>query len=226
MLKAFVIVICVLLIGLFFGTRVYDKQGDKDAAFDKQKYSLTNPKSIWVIVNKQQPIMPSNFEPDDLVSIADNQLIRNVAITDLNHMTEALKRNKTVVTQISGYRSYLAQQKVYNSIVNGFGEAIADTESAKAGYSEHQTGLAIDFGSDICNLKDCFSETLAGKWLNANSFKYGFVLRYPENKTDITGYKSEPWHYRYVGKELAAQLKASGKTLEEYFGIAGGVNYR
>lgn len=118
---------------------------------------------------------------------------------------------------ISGFRSYTSQSTIYNNYVSKDGREKADTYSARAGHSEHQTGLAIDINS----LYTSFENTEEGKWLKENSYKYGFILRYPKGKEEITGYMYEPWHYRYVGTKLATKLYNNGSwlTIEEYFGI-------
>ncbi len=117
----------------------------------------------------------------------------------------------------SGYRSYNTQVSTYNYFVNRDGQAAADTYSARAGHSEHQTGLAFDLNS----ISDDFTSTPEGKWVQDNCYRYGLILRYPKGKDDITGYKHESWHLRYVGEELANKLYNNGDwiTLEEYFGI-------
>ncbi len=117
----------------------------------------------------------------------------------------------------SGYRSYSCQKDLYNNYVARDGKAAADTYSARAGHSEHQTGLCFDLNS----VTDAFANTAEGKWVHDNCWKYGLILRYPKGKDDITGYKYESWHLRYVGKELAEKLYNNGDwiTMEEYFGL-------
>lgn len=115
----------------------------------------------------------------------------------------------------SGYRSYSYQSQLYNSYVSRDGKEKADTYSARPGHSEHQTGLAMD----INNASDSFIGTPEAKWIADNCWKYGFILRYPQNKQDITGYKYEPWHVRYLGKDLAKEVNDSGLTLEEFLCI-------
>lgn len=115
----------------------------------------------------------------------------------------------------SGYRSYDYQDQLYNRYVANSGKDEADRFSARAGHSEHQTGLALDLNS----IDDSFKDTAEGKWVAENCYKYGFIIRYPEGKESITGYKYEPWHLRYLGKETAAAVFESGLTLEEYLGI-------
>lgn len=117
----------------------------------------------------------------------------------------------------SGYRSYYDQKYIYNNYVSIDGQIAADTYSARAGHSEHQTGLAFDLNS----IDDSFTNTPEGKWVHDNCHKYGLIIRYPQGKDNITGYMYESWHLRYVGTELASNLYNNGNwiTLEEYFGI-------
>ncbi len=117
----------------------------------------------------------------------------------------------------SGYRSYYTQKTLYNNYVARDGVANADTYSARAGHSEHQTGLAFDLNT----IDESFANTKEGKWVSDNCYKYGLILRYPKGKDNITGYMYESWHLRYVGVELATKLYNNGNwiTLEEYYGI-------
>ncbi|OYW83930.1 hypothetical protein B7Z17_04880, partial [Candidatus Saccharibacteria bacterium 32-49-10] len=117
----------------------------------------------------------------------------------------------------SGFRSYELQNFYYTNYAASAGQQEADKYSAKPGNSEHQTGLAFDISlsSRQCYLETCFGDTEDAKWLEANSTSYGFILRYPNNKVDATGYQYEPWHFRYVGVELAAALKQSNLSLDE-----------
>lgn len=115
----------------------------------------------------------------------------------------------------SGYRSYDYQSGLYQRYVNRSGKAEADRYSARPGHSEHQTGLAFDLNS----IDDSFADTAEGKWVAEHCHEYGFIIRYPKGKEDITGYIYEPWHIRYLGKETAEKVHNSGLTLEEYLGI-------
>lgn len=123
----------------------------------------------------------------------------------------------------SGFRSFNIQTSIYNNYVYKNGKTEADTYSARAGHSEHQTGLAFD----VNDINQAFADTKEGKWLDENSYKYGFILRYPKGKNNETGYIYEPWHFRYVGEELAKILYNDGEwiTLEDYFGITSEYNY-
>lgn len=118
----------------------------------------------------------------------------------------------------SGYRSYAKQNDLYHDYVLKDGVEKADTYSARAGHSEHQSGLAFD----VNQINDTFHDTKEAIWLSQNCYKYGFILRYPKGKTKETGYKYESWHFRYVGVDLATKLYNGGDwlTLEEYFGIS------
>lgn len=132
----------------------------------------------------------------------------------------------------SGFRSYDTQQNIYNRYVRERGKASADTFSARPGHSEHQTGLAFDVCESSGKYKNAcinsnFDSTEEAKWLSENAYKYGFILRYPNGKTNETGYKYESWHLRYVGVDLATKLYNGGNwiTLENYFGITSQYNY-
>ena len=118
----------------------------------------------------------------------------------------------------SGFRSYDTQKTLYQNYANRDGYAAADRYSARAGYSEHQTGLAYDLTDRSGNLLE---DKTATDWLNNNAYKYGFVVRYQPGKESVTGYMPEAWHIRYIGKE-AKEVYESGKSLEEYFGFDGG----
>lgn len=181
----------------------------------KNYYGVTYVDGV-VIANKTYSL-PSNFAPNNLVTI--NGYIKIVdyvkdAFTSLVSDAKALGLN---IYASSGYRSYNDQKYIYNSYVARDGVANADTYSARAGYSEHQTGLAID----VNTVDMTFDGTAESNWLRDNCYKYGFVLRYLKGKENITGYMYEPWHIRYMGKDMANKLYNNGSwiTLEEYYGI-------
>lgn len=115
----------------------------------------------------------------------------------------------------SGYRSYDYQSQIYQNYCNLYGQAEADTFSARPGHSEHQTGLAFDLNT----IDDSFADTAEYPWVCEHAHEYGFIIRYPEGKESITGYQFEPWHLRYLGTEVAEKVYESGLTLEEYLGI-------
>jgi len=183
--------------------------------------------ALDVVCNKVRHL-PSDYAPTDLVKITDfptvlanpevNQ-IREVAYDSLVELVEACKEELGIqLYGRSGYRSYNTQVALYNGYVANHGKDAADKFSAKPGASEHQTGLAIDVTSKNMNfqLDTNFIDFEEGKWLADNAYKYGFIIRFLDGKEDITGYIYEPWHIRYLGKELAKEVYDSGLTLEEY----------
>lgn len=195
-------------------------------SFNKLQYSTTNPASPWVVVNKKHQLNPKDYAPNDLLSVGSGQFMRAEAARALDRMLGDARTAGYTVTPASGYRSYSTQTSVYNNEVKMYGQAVADSESARPGYSEHQTGWAMDLASGGCSITDCFGNTPGGKWITANAYKYGFILRYTSDKVSITGYRAESWHFRYVGPGLATELHKNGiKTLEEFFGISGGTTY-
>ncbi|HSI68185.1 MAG TPA: D-alanyl-D-alanine carboxypeptidase family protein [Planococcus sp. (in: firmicutes)] len=165
-----------------------------------------------LVVNKVYAL-PSTYNPG----------INSLAQKGVNAMVAAAKSEGVYLSVISSYRSYSYQATLYNNYVKRDGQAAADRYSARPGHSEHQTGLAFDFGgtNQAYWLKSSFEDTKEGKWLAVNAHKFGFILRYPKGKESITGYMFEPWHFRYVGSGESSKIKASGKTLEEYLGVRG-----
>jgi D-alanyl-D-alanine carboxypeptidase len=210
---------------------------DAQDQFDKTAYSLTDPTSPWVVVNKQHPLQPIAFTPNlvtPTVAVkpgrSPNEMkMSPTMFSDLNELFAAAAAAGHPLRIDSAYRSYQYQIRVYNSIVASSGQSSADEQSARPGYSEHQTGLAVDVvGADgKCSLNPCFASTPAGQWLAAKAFAYGFIVRYTADKIGVTGYEYEPWHLRYVGKPLAAELHRTGiETLEEFFSVTGGSTYK
>jgi len=199
----------------------------QQVGFNKAAFSTTDPTSPWVVVNKQHPLAPVNYAPIDLQPVGAAQYMRAEAAAALTQMLGDAKTAGYIVTPASGYRSYTTQVSVYNSEVKSFGQAVADSESARPGFSEHQTGWAMDLASGGCSITDCFGSTPGGQWVTANAYKYGFILRYRATDVTITGYRAESWHFRYVGKELAGEMhKENVTTLEKFFNISGGSIYK
>ncbi len=188
---------------------------------------VENPENIDVIVNKKRHL-PENYVPKDLVPLTDvptvlsnpevNQL-RKVAYEALKDLFTAAKEEGYELHARSGYRSYYTQASLYASYVENYGKDAADKYSAKPGQSEHQTGLSMDITCEAVNFKldTTFGDTEEGKWVAENAHRYGFIIRYPKGKEEITGYAYEPWHIRYLGVDLAEKVYESGLTLEEYF---------
>ncbi len=164
-----------------------------------------------LVASKQYPL-PSNFAP------GENKDARE-AFDELNAaaLLEGFKFDA-----FSTYRSYDRQVELYEAYVKRDGKKAADTYSARPGYSEHQTGLAFDIGevgNTAAYADNKFANTPAGKWIAKNAHKYGFIMRYPKGKDDVTGYMYESWHFRYVGKKIATEIYKNDGTLEEYLGI-------
>ncbi|MEW4371248.1 M15 family metallopeptidase [Paenibacillus kandeliae] len=191
------------------------------------KMVVTNPESLTVIVNKNRSL-PDGYVPPDLVvpdvafsydGVLEKSHMRKKAAEALEQLFAAAKKEGLDLRAVSGYRSYKRQVSIYNNNVATKGKEYTDRVSAKPGTSEHQTGLAIDVsGPGIgYGLEQSFGSTAEGKWLKKNAPDYGFVIRYTENGESKTGYTWEPWHIRYIGKDLAEDVTAKGLTLEEYF---------
>jgi D-alanyl-D-alanine carboxypeptidase len=193
----------------------------------------TDPNNLSVIVNKLRPLSPADYAPADVVEVpvpfANQPFLRKEAADATVAMFAAFEAQTGLKMQAqSAYRSYQTQVSVYAGWVASKGQAGADLTSARPGFSEHQTGLAIDVSAlpAVCTLQRCFADTPQGQWLAANAVDYGFVLRYPDGGTPVTGYEFEPWHYRYVGVDTATAYRASGATtLEQYFGLPAAPTY-
>ena len=206
---------------------------EPEPTYDATVFSLDDPMSIWVIADKLRPIDPADFEPTDLVAVnapyRSDPRLRATAAASYEVMFRAAEADGINLVLISAYRSYATQVSVYNGWVARLGLEAADLQSARPGHSEHQTGLSADIAAKngACTINECFGQTPEGQWLTANAWKFGWVLRYPEGLTNITGYKYEPWHWRYVGKGLAAHLHetAPNVTLEEFFGLPPAPDY-
>jgi len=200
-----------------------------EQSFNKNLHRLDEASSLWVIVNKGR-VLPAVYVPSELVvpkiplktSAASAEMhVRADTAVALETMAAAAAKSGITLKLASGYRSYALQQSVYAGYVSRYGTAQADTFSARPGHSEHQTGLAADLEpvSRQCEVEICFKDTAEGKWLAANCYKYGFIIRYQANEESETGYQFEPWHVRYVGASLAAEIKKTGQALEEFFGL-------
>ncbi|UQZ37477.1 peptidase M15 [Paenibacillus sp. PK3_47] len=189
--------------------------------------TAAEPDSLTVMVNKQYKL-PDNYKPSDLVypdvrfifsEKIEKRMMRRTAATALEEMFAGAEKDGIYLAGVSAYRSEKTQTVLFNNYVARDGEEKARTYSAVPGHSEHQTGLSIDIsGSEgKCAAESCFGGTKEADWLAAHAAEYGFIIRYPEGKEAITGYMYEPWHVRYVGKEIAADIAARGITLEEYY---------
>lgn len=175
-----------------------------------------------ILVNKDNPL-PRAHIPNDLVDsksrYKDNVLVDRKTKEAFDKLITTAKKYGYDIDIMSAYRDYDYQEKIYNKLVDKKGFSYAITRIAKPGTSEHQTGLAIDFciyKNGKCYIENELEKYPETKWIHQNAHKYGFILRYPEGKEDITKYSYEPWHLRYVGN-IASEIYNKNITLEEYF---------
>lgn len=177
-----------------------------------------------ILVNKFYRL-DETFIPEDLVSISNkyawgetgSKKIRQIAYDAFLDMWNAANESGYYLMINSAYRSFADQKSVYDDFKENRGEKYADSIAARPGSSEHETGLAMDIFSKYNSNKNTFKDTEEAKWLKDNSYKYGFILRYPEDKVDITGYSYESWHFRYIGIEAATYCYQNDITYEEYY---------
>ncbi|HYK95420.1 MAG TPA: D-alanyl-D-alanine carboxypeptidase family protein [Candidatus Dormibacteraeota bacterium] len=167
--------------------------------------------------------VPKGYVPPDLVPVSEagltgNSQVRAIVIDDLRAMRRAASAAGAAFGIESAYRSYGDQQQVFDAWVRQFGAHQTLLTPARPGHSEHQLGVAIDFRSDAGGSPPAgaFGSTAAGKWMAAHAWEYGFVMSYPKAEAATTCYGSEPWHFRYVGRGRAADIRASGLTLRAY----------
>ena len=180
---------------------------------------------LLVLVNKYHGVLPT-YEPKGMVQLPsgmgtwDDLSLKKKAYKAYLKMYEAAKEEGFDLKVCSAYRSYDGQQQLFTSALANYSEEYAHMYSAYPGRSEHHTGLAVDITSASMDwgLRQDFADYPDGKWLYEHCQDYGFILRYPEGKEDITGYMYEPWHFRYVGKKVAKEIMKKGITLEEYLG--------
>ncbi|MCL2320547.1 MAG: D-alanyl-D-alanine carboxypeptidase family protein [Oscillospiraceae bacterium] len=214
------------------GILIDEKKINEKITSTKQKFQIVTPSkdpySIYVLVNKDYKL-DKTFTPKNLVkpevqfavTCSDSEnLLTQVAATALKDMFSAAKLQNCDLYMLSGYRSYETQGTIYSA---------DDSYTNQPGASEHQTGLAVDIvndevsngimGNNLASFVDTFKNSKEGQWLLNNSYKYGFVLRYPEETSNLTGISFEPWHFRYVGIDLAKELHELNETIEDYSGF-------
>jgi len=194
---------------------------NEDPSFILDLFSIlqTDP-YLWVLVDKQHSLS-ADYEPDDLVELKNGGsyrvnrnglFVRSAAAESLEKMAAEARKEGLTLTASSAYRSYEYQTEVYARNVREMGQEEADRESARPGHSQHQLGLVIDFGS----ITDAFASTAEGRWLTANASRFGWSLSYPQGYEELTGYRWECWHYRYVGTELADFIDAYFEGIQQY----------
>ena len=225
-----IIVLLALIIGgilVFKNIKIDDvvkektnKTTEKDKTKEdenKEEFEIEQIDGIYyidgVLIANKTYSLPSDYNPGGLLEEFTSNFTK---------MQRAASSEGISLNIISGFRSYETQETLYNRYAARDGKELADTYSARPGHSEHQTGLAADINS----VDQSFEDTEEGIWLNNNCYKYGFIIRYPKGKEDITGYIFEPWHIRYVGVSLATTLYNDGDwiTLEEYYNITSSYN--
>lgn len=212
-----------------------DPKGDLSDSNDQtqnnqnEKQLVSKADDILIVVNKVR-YLAKEYKPSDLVvpNISfsfdgdhEKKHMRREAANAIEELFKQAKEEGAILYAVSGYRSYATQERIFKNKVSSVGEDAANLLVARPGESEHQTGLAMDVTSNSAQLSlaESFGNTAEGKWVKDNAHRFGFIIRYLENKTEITGYSYEPWHIRYVGKGLAEKLYNEGITLEEYFDL-------
>ncbi len=191
---------------------------------DKPYYTntkkATNLNETTLLVNKYyyltEDYIPENLEEISLSYARSGMQLVHEAKEAFETLSEEAKKEGMNIIAMSSYRSYEYQVDLYNRYVETDGKEAADTYSARAGYSEHQTGLAVDVYNKELPYTS-FEQTEEFTWMQENAYKYGFILRFPKDKVNITGYQYESWHYRYVGEEVAEYIHKNNLTLEEYY---------
>ena len=178
---------------------------------------------ITKLVNKENALN-SDYEPNDLVKVnvestKDNIYMSEIAAENLENMFKAAKEEGINLYIVSGYRSSSYQNNLYYRSLKRRGREYTEKYVAQASHSEHQTGLAADISSKSIGYKliSAFEHTEEGRWLDKNAYKYGFILRYKKDRIEDTGYGFEPWHFRYVGKEIAKYIYENDLILEDLY---------
>jgi zinc D-Ala-D-Ala carboxypeptidase len=191
---------------------------------------LDDPARIWTVVNKTRPYVPADYQPANVMlpeglRSLEGETLRADAATALSSLAQAsIAEGAGEIAMESGYRSYARQQQNFGS-----GGAEVEASIARPGYSEHQSGLAADVVACTgrgCSTMDDLAATPQGDWITANAWRFGWIVRYEQGQTPITGYIPEPWHLRYIGADLAAAYHDGGwRTLEEFFGLPAAPDY-
>lgn len=176
--------------------------------------------TFYTLVNKYN-YLRDDFVPNNLVEMTTPYSKEGIYLVEeardnFYKLVDKAKEEGLTIRAISAYRGYTYQKRLYDKYVEADGVNKADTYSARPGFSDHQAGLAIDVDNTISSFEN-FTNTKEYQWMLDNSYKYGFILRYPSGKESITTYQFESWHYRYVGLKLAKKIKASNLTFDEYF---------
>lgn len=197
---------------------------DVNIGLDNDYYTnvkeASNLNTTYILVNKYNSLS-EDFVPNNLKSLDSKYSISGMKMVDVakdafEEMSKTALKDKLHIIAMSTYRSYDYQVNLYNKYAKKDGVDAANTYSAKAGFSEHQTGLAVDVYNGSVNYTS-FEKTKEFTWMQENAHKFGFIMRYPKDKEKETGYKYEAWHYRYVGKEIAEYIHDKNITYDEYY---------
>ncbi|GGL92028.1 M15 family metallopeptidase [Glutamicibacter protophormiae] len=184
---------------------------------------LTSASSLLALINPSTKLSPEDYTPKDLVTVSGTSFqLRKQAADAVQDLVADARAAGHSIKALSAFRSYQRQATLFNQYQAQYGTDYAERISARPGTSEHQLGLAADLGytNSRAELKEAFGQTPAGQWIAEHAVDYGLIVRYPVGKEEITGYKYEPWHVRYIGKEQAKAMQDSGaETYEEYFGM-------
>ena len=201
------------------GTSYEDEEG---------RLIVKNTDDILVLVNKRRNL-PADYKPDDLVipnvrfsfkEKLEKRYLRQEAAEALEELFAEAEKEGIILFAVSGYRSFNTQKILFDNKVSKVGFEEANLLVAYPGQSEHQTGLAMDVSCQSVGftLEEDFGQTVEGIWLKDNAHRFGYIIRYEKDTTDITGYSYEPWHIRYVGKDVAKEIYEKNITLEEFLG--------
>ncbi len=209
-----------------------------EPCFEPDDYALDEPDSPWVVVNKQLPLTNKKYVPKNLVkpAFASPRTNNPYGLTLAKPAADALRKLSIALKKAgagdlfmqSAYRSYTSQVSIHSRAVARLGLKAGEALAARPGHSEHQTGLAVDVAAvgQGCVIQVCFSKTRAGRYVAKYGYRFGFIVRYPEGQTAITGYQFEPWHLRYVGVGLATEMHNTGVgLLENFWGLEAAPTY-
>lgn len=218
--KLFGLIIILATIAFVVGFNLVGDLTNEENINPKKVINTVN-EDYTILVNKTN-VLRSNYTPKNLVKLNieflsdtsnESRCMEKKAADSLEDLVTTAKKENIILIGSSAYRSYKSQLRILKEETDKKGVDYADKYVAKPGQSEHQSGLAID----VTNRVRCFDKTSKeAQWLANNAYKFGFILRYPDGKEDITGYNYEPWHIRYVGKDIAKEIYKKNITLEEY----------
>lgn len=218
--KLFGLIIILATIAFVVGFNLVGDLTNEENINPKKVINTAN-EDYTILVNKTN-VLRSNYTPKNLVKLNieflsdtsnESRCMEKKAADSLEDLVATAKKENIILIGSSAYRSYKSQLRILKEETDKKGVDYADKYVAKPGQSEHQSGLAVD----VTNRVRCFDKTSKeAQWLANNAYKFGFILRYPDGKEDITGYNYEPWHIRYVGKDIAKEIYMKNITLEEY----------